>query len=518
MPTEGRDPPLSPNYLASFQNALIPPSEAPIAWAWLQEAEEDLAGINEESRILDLRRNALTPLMDIYRVAVAPHKALPVEILRKIIVFAADLGLGRPNLNLIVVPRSSPSVQLDIRLILSRVCSHWRTVALATQELWNNIRVDFKNGDITRLLKALDIWMARSGQYPLTLEIKAARRDYGFLRLLVQNSGRILNLTVDRLPFPNAFFALPTGSVNQLEALDVGISDNSDELSRQQSPMSVFVQAPRLRCVTLHSWRDSIGLGLLGIPWHSLTELNITSMFTPISDYYSVLEDCRCLTTALISVNSDGSGVLQSADSEIVLSHLRRLIVNADCLGSAARFLQNISLDSLLQLSLEVRGSCFEPITVVHSLPGLQRLAFELMLDSVLSDANLVMWLRACPWVFELFIDYPLANSILEQIGDGTLLQSLRVLSILRADPGVLLTTLQRRRRSTNKSTITAAGAWPTRGSTRQEIEAFTELLSSGIFVAREGSRSRKDIEVMAQADFVGGRGFFGPAVPEPTI
>ncbi|KAJ7708473.1 hypothetical protein B0H14DRAFT_3903023 [Mycena olivaceomarginata] len=353
------------------------------------------------------------PLIDIYRVALAPHKALPAEILRKIIILSADCW-GRPNLNRIVVPRRSPSVQLDIRLIVSRVCSHWRTVALATQELWNDIRVDFKDRDITRLLNALDIWLSRSGEYPLTLEIKAARRDYGFLRLLVQYSGRIFHLYVDRLPFPNAFFALPTGSVDQLEALDMGITDNSDELTRLLSPMSVFVKAPRLRCVTLHSWRDSIGLSLLGIPWHSLTELNITSMFTPISDYYSALQECQSLATALISVDSDDTGILECADSDISLSQLRRLIINADCLGSAARFLQNISLDSLIQLSLEVRGSCIEQISLVHSLPGLQRLAFELMQDSVLSDSNLATWLRACPSVLEVFIDYPLANSILD--------------------------------------------------------------------------------------------------------
>ncbi|KAJ7906498.1 hypothetical protein B0H13DRAFT_2333439 [Mycena leptocephala] len=499
-PAEGTDPPLSPKHLASFKNQSIPSSEALTARTWLYDAEKDLTHINEASRILDSRRSALLPLIDTYRVALAPHKTLPVEIIRKIFILSADCW-GRPNLNLVVVPRRSLSVHLDIRLILSRVCSHWRTVTLATQELWNDIRVDFKDGDITRLLNALDIWLSRSGEYPLTLEIKAAGRDYGFLRLLVQYSGRILNLNVDRLPFPNAFFALPSGSVDLLEALDMGISDNSDELTRLLSPMSVFVQAPRLRCVTLHSWRDSIGLSLLGIPWHGLTELNITSMFSPISHYYSALQECRSLITALISVDSDGNGILECAQSDIALSQLRRLTVNADCLGSAARFLQNLSLDSVIQLSLEVRGSCSGPISLVRSLPALQHL-----------------WLRACSSVFDLFIDYALANSILDQIADGTLLQSLRVISVLRADPGVLLTTLQSRRSSTIYSTITAAGAWPTRGSTNEEIESFTGLLTSGIFVAREGSRSRKEIEITAQADFEGGRGFFGSPLSQLPI
>ncbi|KAJ7923280.1 hypothetical protein B0H13DRAFT_2316663 [Mycena leptocephala] len=516
-PAEGTDPPLSPKHLASFKNQSIPSSEALTARTWLYDAEKDLTHINEASRILDSHRSALLPLIDIYRVALAPHKTLPVEIIRKIFILSADCW-GRPNLNRNVVPRRSLGVHLDIRLILSRVCSHWRTVTLATQELWNDIRVDFKDGDITRLLNALDIWLSRSGEYPLTLEIKAARRGYGFLRLLVQYSGRILNLNVDRLPFPNAFFALPSGSVDLLEALDMGISDNSDELTRLLSPMSVFVQAPRLRCVTLHSWRDSIGLSLLEIPWHGLTELNITSMFSPISHYYSALQECQSLITALISVDSDDNGILECAQSDIALSQLRRLTVNADCLGSAARFLQNLSLYSVIQLSLEVRGSCSGPISLVRSLPALQQFALELIQDCALLDSNLVMWLRACSSVFDLFIDYALANSILDQIGDGTLLQSLRVISVLRADPGVLLTTLQSRRSSTVYSTITAAGAWPTRGSTNEEIESFTELLTSGIFVAREGSRSRKEIEITAQADFEGGRGFFGSPLSQLPI
>ncbi|KAJ7469151.1 hypothetical protein FB451DRAFT_1177142 [Mycena latifolia] len=91
LPTEN-PPPLSVEHLKSCKNQPISDSEGLIARRFLLDAEAELGRIDENIRCLELRRNALSDDIQVYRIALAPHKVLPVDVLREIFLSAALSG------------------------------------------------------------------------------------------------------------------------------------------------------------------------------------------------------------------------------------------------------------------------------------------------------------------------------------------------------------------------------------------------------------------------------------------
>ncbi|KAJ7431972.1 hypothetical protein B0H11DRAFT_2261189 [Mycena galericulata] len=95
---------------------------------------------------------------------------------------------------------------LDVRLVLSSVCSKWRSVALATHEIWNDVDVIFTRANTTRRLKALDeIWFPRSGEYPLTLRFSLREEDSRITERLIRYAHRCRFLSIGGLHCLGAF-------------------------------------------------------------------------------------------------------------------------------------------------------------------------------------------------------------------------------------------------------------------------------------------------------------------------
>ncbi|KAJ7167062.1 hypothetical protein C8R46DRAFT_996766 [Mycena filopes] len=221
------DRPFSLDDLVSLQNEPLPASEARLAHLWILEAEKESARVEEEIETLELRRQNLQSRrldlqrsLQIYRRAVAPHKSLPAEILCEIFKSSG----GPSNLNEITLPPSN-----NVPLALCGVCSRWRAVALATHELWSDVRVNFRqeiwmdapvNPRVRRaahLLTGLDLWLSRTGTHPVTLHIASAnslelRRSPEYVRideLMVEYSGRFRSLSVLALPLQSTLFTIP---------------------------------------------------------------------------------------------------------------------------------------------------------------------------------------------------------------------------------------------------------------------------------------------------------------------
>ncbi|KAJ7144277.1 hypothetical protein C8R44DRAFT_143596 [Mycena epipterygia] len=250
-------PPLGIEVLATWENNPLPDSDALVARPWLLGAEKGLVRINDEIRKLELCRSALLAPMEVYRVALAPHKILPVDILREIFLCAVQGSSPTADLNRIVYPHLA--MQLDIRLVLSRVCSHWRSVTLDTHQLWSDVRVDFGSGNITSLLEVLDAWLSRSGQYPLTLHFDGAADDPRITEQLTRYSNRSRSLFIR---CENPFLTLPAGAVDLLETLELHGDDRLAAMDELLASMTIFVRAPRLRRLTLHDFNLEINLPL----------------------------------------------------------------------------------------------------------------------------------------------------------------------------------------------------------------------------------------------------------------
>ncbi|KAJ7114786.1 hypothetical protein C8R44DRAFT_740153 [Mycena epipterygia] len=497
---ESIPPPLSIETLAAWKNYPIPDPDAMIARPWLVEAEKELARMDDEieGQELELRRSTLLSLVEVYRVALAPHKILPIDILREVFLCAVQASSPEPDLNSIV---SRDPDTLDIRSILCRICSHWRTVALDTHNLWSNVRVYFPKNPVY-LLKVLDIWFSRSGQYPLTLNLIGKVDDPRVIQQLTRYSHRFrfLSIHVD-----NRLITLPAGSVDLLEALEL---DMTYADSFAPITWTVFVGAPRLRCVTFKtSFTEERNVELCAIPWHQLTELYLHITFPLPSQLYSVLNGCQALSIAHLSI-SQFAGPVPIAYRNVALPRLRTLELNGAHLITYTTFLSCLELPFLGDLTLNTwYGHADGTISSVPIFPTLRRLSINAAGD----DPMLLPWLRACPSAVEVWLpEYEMSEYTLDEIGNGSILPNLEFLTLDYAEPDALIPALEDRLRNPNYSTIAEVRMSFIGQLRMEEIDTLSDLLAHGVFLVTLDT-PREEIRRRARLDFEAGTGAFTP-------
>ncbi|KAJ6596226.1 hypothetical protein DFH09DRAFT_1357370 [Mycena vulgaris] len=465
--------------LASWKNDLLPSSQAVIARAALLDAETELLQINDDIRVPEERRSALLPRLAVYRVAMAPHKKLPADILSHIFTLCAPRPADLYQITCTVC-------QKDVRLILCQICSHWRSVALDTLKLWSDVDVNFGRTNITRILEVLNVWLSRSRGCPLSLKVTSGKdNDPRPPDLLASYSRQARAMIIRGLRFPHRFFDSPPGSVNLLETLTLV----GNELDRQpigpSGPISIFSDAPLLRCVKLEWFLEHLNPEFMRIPWHQLTELYFENTFPTASQYYSILKDAeRMISSRLDVFPPTHSQQIPLSECEIALPALRTLELNTDVLGNAARFLHSIALDSLVDLELSLSDDYDNSIFTVRSFPTLRRLS--LMGPGIGSQSDLEAWLRACPAVVDVWIpDYCMQQALVDQLGEG-LLPSVQLLTLYAAVPRFIIAALQARQRSREYSTIVEIGL---AGVESEQLEAnearqIAKLRMVGVFLS----------------------------------
>ncbi|KAJ7115165.1 hypothetical protein C8R44DRAFT_221665 [Mycena epipterygia] len=510
-------PPLSKETLTAFQNAPLPDSDALIARPWLLAADKELVNINDEiqslelARIaleaaeidgkiqrLELRRRALLPSVEAYRVALAPHKILPIDVVRKIFLCAAQITSAQADLNEVVDP--CPPDRLEIRLILCRVCSAWRSLALDTTELWSDVRVFVPPENTTHLLYVLEIWLSRSLQCALTLDIDGETNDPRITQLLTDYSWRFRSLSVRP---ENPVLNLPAGYMDRLEILAIDLSSLRGPWPL--APITAFEGAARLRCLTLKR-SHNLNFQFFAIPWRQLTELYLDDIFSPPSHLYPVLAQCETLTTAGLSVFHNEP--IPLADRNITLPRLRTLELDDGDLTNYARFLHRFDFPSLEDLTLHIHNPADDTTFNVTALPAVRHLCIDL---GRVQGPMLVAWLAACSSAAEVRLPLcGMEDSMLDQISCGSLLPNVEILTMQAANLDTLIDTLQTRKSSLQHSTITEVNCsgW----LTKRQVERLTDLFEVGVFVASLPKGKRGEIEERARLDFKAGSGLFQPS------
>ncbi|KAJ7114799.1 hypothetical protein C8R44DRAFT_794935 [Mycena epipterygia] len=502
-------PPLRIEAVTAWKNDPLPDSDDVTARRWLLAADKQLGRMNDAIIELESRRDALLASVEVYRVALAPHKILPVDILREIFLCAAQSTPTEAVLNDIVSPILG---RPQIRLILCQVCSNWRSVALDTHELWSDVRVDVGTGNTKHLLEILGIWLTRSGQCALTLHMTGVTDDPCAAELLTRHSHRFRSLTMHlRNPFVNS----PAGSMDLLETLELHGSDD------QPLPlMKVFHGAPRLSSATLYSIENPTNVELCTIPWHQLTELYLIDTFPLPSQLYSILAGCGALTTANLGVSPRDEPV-QPPDRNFALPRLRKLTLIGDTLTTYALFLHHVELPSLADLTL-LTVDRHDGIMSDVTFPAIRRLCINESGNTDDGDALMVVpWLRACPSAVEVCLrHYGISDSTLNEIAHGSLLPNVGMLIVYNADPCSLISALQARQSSLHHSTIVETGVNSNfYGHGRLSIEnvvSLVDLMMSGVFLCASiynylNDPQRGEIQKRARLDFEARTGVFNP-------
>ncbi|KAK7053545.1 hypothetical protein R3P38DRAFT_2850912, partial [Favolaschia claudopus] len=468
---------------SSWRNEPLSKIDACIVRGAASAAEKELKKLETDIKTLETRRATLIQDLATYRQALAPHKILPADILTEIF----SNCVPEPAV-LHYIPGSG-----NFRLVLCQISSRWRRIAIGSHKLWSRVKIDFDFRKISRALEILPLWLERANGATLHMEISARQHDEHVLQLLARYAHRCHTLVLNGLRVDGAFFKLPAITLGRIE--DLRLTAVYDYNHRGDTPTTlptvsapVLGDMPFLRSVTFESFDFFWNPEFMSLPWHQLTALNFDNTNPTPSQYYSILPYCENLARSRLDVfPKERDTQIPLSDFQTSMPSLRFLEFNTDVLGNAARFLQSVALDRLVELEVTISDDYDKTIFAVRAFPALQRLTLEG--PGIGSQSDLEAWLRACPAATDIFVpDYVMQQQIVDQIADGELLPSLERLLFEAAVPGFLISALEKRQRSRKYSTIVETGLtgnqmadWELEGSEKMRV---ARLRMVGVFVA----------------------------------
>ncbi|KAF7356363.1 hypothetical protein MVEN_00968700 [Mycena venus] len=409
---------------------LIWRTNAPLSGAEVVQVTGLLAQAQASLRVADPdHAQIVSAQIQSYRIALAPHKKLPPEVLAIIFVNC----VGTP----IILPPSTH----EPALALAGTCRTWRHILLNIPNLWNNIFLDFRGSKPVKLLEFAKLWISRSENTLITIRNSTSRWTEN--RLIEENVDPITYLVapyVTRcreidLRFLESsideFFTLPAGSIERLEVLyleTLGFTMPFSHASNE--PLDVFRSAPRLR-------RASPGDSS-----PACTSLPLT--YPPLA-MLAILRESHSLLECSFSIIQLDDALAAELDRlpECVLPALQSLMVEfSPQTVDYAPFLRPLVLPALTDLELRPLEAGFLPQCpwsqrayaglLARSRFTLRRLA---ILHYTISPADLESILSGMPSLtdFHLYLwdseTTEWDRGILRGLGTGALLPALEVLT-----------------------------------------------------------------------------------------
>ncbi|KAJ6544186.1 hypothetical protein B0H19DRAFT_297100 [Mycena capillaripes] len=193
-----------------------------------------------------------------------PVLTLPVELTSKIFVYCLPpFSASQP-----FTQDQPPAV------LLSHVCSHWRSVAFATQELWDSFNIPSQVSRTPSRSQLLIEWIDRAGSAPLSVVL-----NNSLFRSILSCPERWrdadLRFSYETLLFralrPDLYERLPG-----LEKLRIQITSPMHEQFCEYRPITIFEKAPKLHTIVLHSL---LSPSLIVLPWKQLTHFESDGMY-----------------------------------------------------------------------------------------------------------------------------------------------------------------------------------------------------------------------------------------------
>ncbi|EDR04257.1 uncharacterized protein LACBIDRAFT_304790 [Laccaria bicolor S238N-H82] len=335
-------------------------SEIPQIKEFLTDPLKRLSSLDAEiervQSILDELRHercALSDEIEAHRALISPIRRIPFDVLGEI--FVHCLPDGR---NAVMSSREAP-------ILLGRICSAWRSIALSTPRLWASLHIPTpmeisETGQVLaqpeptfiakmeRRCEGAREWIGRSRESPISISICIPTHVYSYelqpssmktfevavaqilasshrwrkvdFRATKDSFTRLQQLAEDAVPLLESL-VIAGGS---LRAWDPLASDSSGRWTK----FSGLLSARKLRKLSLSYLKED----LLSLPvrWSQLTHLNLdldipakfgrTSRGLRYSDIIKVLRRCPLLVSCGLSLESTAFDVLLQPDHELPLA------------------------------------------------------------------------------------------------------------------------------------------------------------------------------------------------------
>ncbi|KAK7038240.1 hypothetical protein R3P38DRAFT_540815 [Favolaschia claudopus] len=350
----------------------------------LRALEAEIRQLQTTIAKLTAKREMLDAYVHPYQALISPVRRMPGEILAE--VFLACLPTDR----------NCFMASSDVPILLGRICRSWRAISLATPGLWASLHIvapPLKHKSAAPRLQAVDTWLARSGQMPLSLSLQVGKEEpsaeHGstyrgdwraesyqtFLKRLIPFAKRWEHI---RFLAHGAMLSIENMSPEDLpmmKSLSLFFADDNHPTWRNYR----ILHSPRLSSLTTSARQYD---PTVPIPWHQLTDLTLggRSLFSALTGESALqfLSQCRQLRSCkLLIAERDEAQVHPSVElprlttlevegvnwslllDRLSTPQLTQLVVR-DCKVSMATFLRScVHLESLTMDSGKRKKSTF---------------------------------------------------------------------------------------------------------------------------------------------------------------
>jgi hypothetical protein len=437
--------------------------------------------------LLLAKRARLVNHIDRCRIAVAPHKRLPPELIGQILLRC----VGGPA----VLPLADG--KNNTRLVITQICSAWRSIAFDVAELWDVI-FDFLGS--TRLspesLGCVDLtgaWLSQCNSNSLSLRVLLGLTNTNFDAM--NDNVKRLDHIIDSVVIPNthrfsvlmvvlshhgakSLLTLPSDSFPALEQVFIVYNNITQPLLTCDIPITAFSLASRLSVGGILSARAVIP-NFLQLPWSQLLSLLIQYRPQTANTCATVLSSCTSLISLCIDTTlHDEDGMLPVSRDwrpqvPIHLWCLQRLVITFD-MHLMGDMLSMLKLPRLQRLHFMQRRHVFSDASIWWSLPAFTTFlmslssleAFEIsdfagrLVSTHQSHRNMEGLIACIPAVkvVQLSDTFPLLPSTMARIGTGALLPQAEHLEFAAQDPCTVIEMLTTRQ-ATALATVDPAQA-----------------------------------------------------------
>ncbi|KAJ7937908.1 hypothetical protein B0H13DRAFT_1943528 [Mycena leptocephala] len=318
------------------------------------ETERRVSNINQEldqlqKRSQHLRDNfrSLSATVEQNIAVLSPARRIPKELVRHIFCFTIP-----PPESIQMFAYGLATCQLEVPWILGQICSHWRAVAIAYEQLWDLVPICFAPAvgpaASAHPLDAINEQLKRTHLFRLIFVGGSSRRDdeERIFRHLAQHSTRWKELHL-HMPNVSSLLGFVDSEMPALRTVALYQHDRT-----QQSLISIFHDVSSLR-----DFRSNVPC--VTFPTQALTHYGFRA---------TQARHLQCLSLAANLVEADVD-IIEDDDADemaprgITLPQLQRVSVSAACI------LRHLQAPSLLQLSVSlIQGP--ESTQCIHDFLG----------------------------------------------------------------------------------------------------------------------------------------------------
>ncbi|KAJ7160087.1 hypothetical protein C8R46DRAFT_1285428 [Mycena filopes] len=378
----------------------------------LRRLDDEIADLQKAIDKLAEERDNLNAFVDAHKALLSPARRLPLDIIQEI--FVACIPTHR---NCVMSASEAP-------VLLGRICSSWRALSLSTPRLWAKLHIvepphyfgldPESQNKIAQRLQVTKSWLARSGEYPLSISLQyppgGAPVDTaldvdplgGFLlQALIPYAHRWQH--IDCTTPPSAFDDLAHLRESDVPLLEtVVLHPIPFNWISGESESFGMLRGPRVHSISASS--NEFARDSLPLRWRQLTVLNMhgatweTSMTS--SRALDVLGRCPELRTCSLVVNDRGSTEVLS-HPPIELKFLHTLDLSTENVDSAfAHLLDCLSILPELRnftLSGQADPETQTPPSMVRFIAHHTRLETLILNTDSFSRSSLLECLRSLP-------------------------------------------------------------------------------------------------------------------------